>query len=225
MATGRTVDKWTRFAVDDSSGTPRQIPIDTLSPVGFVYDEANLTAYQDAVKGYLSEHPDAPLDIGGPWGNLAAAGLAASGAAPTLSGAHTILEPISAPTYTTPLGLAVMFGIQGYWTSGDPDFKGTVEIHDPLTYPQLIAYYDAVDEVQLLRKNGKKKVSAFKLRHSLLPSLIDCIEKWNLEHFPKKVTKETLPASPMIPSGEIIEWIQDEVNSLLKGIEEVPNES
>lgn len=122
MATGRTVDKWTRFALDDSSGTPQEIPIATLSPVGLVYDEADLTAFQDAVKGYLAEHPDAPLDITGPWGNLAAAGLAASAAAPTLSGAHTILNPISAPTFTTPLGLAVMFGIRGYWASGDPVF-------------------------------------------------------------------------------------------------------
>jgi hypothetical protein len=122
MATGRTVDKWVRFAVDDSSGTPREIPINTLSPVGFSYDESDLTAFQDAVKGYLAMHPDAPIDIGGPWGNLAAAALAASGAAPTLSGAHTVLQPISAPTFTTPLGLAVMYGIRGYWTTGDPVF-------------------------------------------------------------------------------------------------------
>lgn len=122
MATGRTVDKWTRFGIDDSSGAPREIPINTLSPVGLVYDEADLTAFQDAVKGYLAEHPDAPIDIGGPWGNLTAAAFAASGAAPTLSGSHTILNAISAPTFTTPLGLAVMFGIRGYWTAGDPVF-------------------------------------------------------------------------------------------------------
>jgi hypothetical protein len=122
MATGRTVSKWTRFAVDDSSGTPREIPVNTISPVGFQYDESDLTAYQDAIKGYLSMHPDAPIDVGGPFSNLAAAGLAASGAAPTLSGSHTILQPISVPTFTTPLGLAVMYGIQGYWTTGDPVF-------------------------------------------------------------------------------------------------------
>ena len=90
MATGRTVDKWTRFGIDDSSGTPREIPVATITPVGFVYDEADLTAFQDQVKGYLAEHPDSAIDITGPWGNLAAAGLAASAAAPTLSGAHTI---------------------------------------------------------------------------------------------------------------------------------------
>lgn len=122
MATGRTVSRWTRFLVDDSSGTPREIPINTLSPVGFQYDESDQTAYQDAVKGYLAEHPDAPIDIGGPFSNNAAVAAAASGAAPALSGSHTVLAPISAPTFTTPLGLAVMFGIQGYWTTGDPVF-------------------------------------------------------------------------------------------------------
>lgn len=122
MATGRTVTKWTRFALDDSAGTPREIPVDSISPVGFVYDETDLTAFQDQVKGYLSNHPDAPIDITGPFDNTAAAALAASGAAPTLSGSHTILNPITAPTFTTPLGLAVMFGIRGYWTAGDPVF-------------------------------------------------------------------------------------------------------
>lgn len=122
MATGRTVTKWMRFLVDDSSGTPREVPIDSLSPVGFVYDETDLTAYQDQVKGYLSNHPDAAIDITGPFDNLAAAAAAASGAAPVLSGSHTVLQPISVPTFTTPLGLAVMYGIRGYWTTGDPVF-------------------------------------------------------------------------------------------------------
>ena len=122
MATGRTVSKWTRFAVDDSAGAPREIPVDTISPVGFTYDETDLTAYQDAVKGYLAGHPDAPIDITGPFSNLVVAALAASGLAPTLSGSHTVLAPISAPTFTTPLGLWIAFGIQGYWTAGDPAF-------------------------------------------------------------------------------------------------------
>lgn len=122
MATGRTVSKWIRFAIDDSAGTPREIPVDSISPVGFQYDENNLTAWQDQVMGYLAGHPDAPIDITGPFDNTAAAALAASGAAPTLSGSHTVLEPISRPTATSPLGLAVMFGIRGYWTAGDPVF-------------------------------------------------------------------------------------------------------
>jgi hypothetical protein len=108
--------------VDDSGGTPREIPVDSISPVGFVFDEVDVTAYQDAVKGYLAGHPDAPIEITGPWSNLAVAAAAASAAAPVLSGSHTVLAAISAPTFTTPLGLAVMYGIRGYWATGDPVF-------------------------------------------------------------------------------------------------------
>lgn len=122
MATGRTVTKWMRFLVDGSDGTPREIPVDSVSPVGFVYDESEETAFQDQVKGYLANHPEAAIDITGPFDNTAATGAAGTGAAPTLSGSHTILAPISAPTFVTPLGLAVMWGIRGYWASGDPVF-------------------------------------------------------------------------------------------------------
>lgn len=101
-----------------------------------------------------------------------------------------------------------------------------MEIHDPLTYPQLIAYYDAIDEVQALRaKNGKKEPSAFILRQMLLPALIGCIDKWNLENFPKKVTPENFPASPTRASGEIVDWLQENILLLITEETEVPNES
>jgi hypothetical protein len=121
--TGRTVTKWMRFAVDNSAGAPREIPVDSIGPVGFTYDESDLTAYQDAVKGYLADHPDATIDITGPFDTTADAGaLAASAAAPVLSGSHTILAPISAPTFTTPLGLWIAWGIRHYWEVGEPAF-------------------------------------------------------------------------------------------------------
>lgn len=122
MATGRTVDRWVRFLVDDSAGTPREIPVDSISPVGFTYDEEDLTAFQDQVKGYLAKHPDAPIDITGPWDTAAAVAAAGTGATPTLSGSHTVLNAIAAPTFTAPLGLAVMYGIRGLWATGDPVF-------------------------------------------------------------------------------------------------------
>ena len=120
MATGRTVTRWTRFAVDDSGGTPREIPVDSISPVGFTSDEVEVTAYQDAVKTYLAGHPDAPIEVTGPFDNSVVAALAASGLAPTLSGSHTVLAAIYG--LGTPLGLWIGFGIRGYWTAGDPAF-------------------------------------------------------------------------------------------------------
>ena len=120
MATGRTVTRWIRFGVDDTGGTAREIPIDSLSPVGFQWEETELTAWQDAVKGYLTNHPDCPIDITGPFDNSIVAGFAGTGAVPTLSGSHTVLAPIVGGG--TPLALAVHFGIRGYWAAGDPVF-------------------------------------------------------------------------------------------------------
>ena len=120
MATGRTKAKWIRFLVDDSSGTPREIPVNSISPVGFTYEENDVTAWQDAVKGYLAGHPDAPIDISGPFDNSAAVAVAASGLAPALSGSHTVLYNLAGAG--TPLGLAVMIGIRGYWATEDPVF-------------------------------------------------------------------------------------------------------
>ena len=122
MATGRTTTKWIRFAVTDKDGDPREIPVDSIGPVGLTYDEVELTAFQDAVKGYLSNHPDAPIDITGPFDTTAEAALAASGLAPTLSGSHTVLSVINTVNWN-PRGLWVAFGIRGYWTAAtDPAF-------------------------------------------------------------------------------------------------------
>ena len=118
--TGRTVSKWIRFGVDDSAGTAREVPINTISVVGLVYEEQDLTAFQDAVKGSLPNHPDAPIEIGGPWDTTAAAAFAASAATPVLSGSHTVLNPINGGN--TPLALAVHFGVRHYWETGEPVF-------------------------------------------------------------------------------------------------------
>ena len=122
MATGRTPSRWTRFLLDDSGGTPREIEVDSISGVGFTFDAVDLTALQDAVKGYLSGHPDSAISISGPFSNLAVAAAAASAAAPVFSGSQTVLKGITTPTFVTPLGLAIMYGIRGYWTTGDPVF-------------------------------------------------------------------------------------------------------
>jgi len=106
--------------VDGSDGVAREIPVDNISPVGFTSDEVEVTAYQDAVKTYLAGHPDAPIEVSGPFDNAVVAAVAASGLAPTLSGSHTVLSGIYG--LGVPLALWIGFGIRGYWTTGDPAF-------------------------------------------------------------------------------------------------------
>ena len=112
--TGRTVNKWVGFYIHDTSGTLRAIPINTLSVVGIVYDEQNLTAFQDAVNGVLPNMPDAPIDIGGPFDTITAQ------ASPTLSGSHTVLAGLNGET--TPRTIDVEFGIRHAFEEGEPQF-------------------------------------------------------------------------------------------------------
>ncbi len=112
--TGRTVSKFCNFIVDDSGGTLRNIPVDSINGVGLEYDEAEVTAFQDAIKNVLPGHPDLTIEISGPFDNSAVA------ASPTLSGSHTVLKDIAGGN--TPLSLDVQIGIRHAWEAGEPQF-------------------------------------------------------------------------------------------------------
>ena len=85
----RTVSKFVRFIIGDSANTLRHIPINTLSVVGVEYDEEDVTAWADAVRGALANMPNAPIEFGGPFD------MAIAAVSPTLSGSHTVLAPLN----------------------------------------------------------------------------------------------------------------------------------
>jgi hypothetical protein len=114
MATGRTTYKWIQFHIDDNVPTLRSIPINSLSVCGVTYEETDLTAFQDAVRGALPAMPDAPIEWSGPFDNTVV------GAIPTMSGSHTVLTLVNG--LAVPLSLDIQFGIQKAWTGGDPQF-------------------------------------------------------------------------------------------------------
>ena len=120
MATGRTVSRWFKFQVDDSAGTVRDIPVNTINDIGLTYEEADVSALQDAIRTSLPNMPDCTITIGGPFSNLAATAASGTGAAPALSGSHTVLTGING--LSVPLTLGVYMGIRGYWATGDPCF-------------------------------------------------------------------------------------------------------
>ena len=111
---GRTTSNWVSFNVDDSSGTLRTIPVDSINGVGLTYPELDLTAFQDKVRGVLPETPDCTITITGPFDTTTAQ------AAGTLSGSHTVLSAIAGGV--TPLSLDVQMGIRHAWESGEPQF-------------------------------------------------------------------------------------------------------
>lgn len=111
--TGRTTFKNVNFIIHDGTAL-RNIPINSLSAVGVVYDEVDLTAFQDAVRGRLPAMPDAPIEIGGPFDTTAA------GASPALSGSHTVLSALNGAQ--TPRSLDIQIGMRHAWESGEPQF-------------------------------------------------------------------------------------------------------
>lgn len=118
--TGRTVAKFFKFQVDDSAGTLRDIPVNSVNGVGLTYEEVDVTAFQDAVKGALAGQPDFTLTISGPFDTTAAQAASASGAAAALSGSHTVLSGLVGGA--TPLAFGCYFGIRHYWETGEPAF-------------------------------------------------------------------------------------------------------
>jgi len=115
--TGRTVKKWTDFIVDDSGGTIRSIPVNSIGGVGLDFDEADVSAFQDAMKGALPDTPSCVIAITGPFDNSAVASVG------TLSGSLTVLEAISGKN--TPLTLDIQIGMRQAWEAGEPQFGVT----------------------------------------------------------------------------------------------------
>lgn len=112
--TGRTTLKWTTLIIEDSGGVLRELPISTLSALGVVYDEVDLTAFQDVVRARLPAMPDAPIEWTGPMDTSAAAVVG------TLSGSHTVLPAINGNT--TARTLFIQVGVRHAWESGEPVF-------------------------------------------------------------------------------------------------------
>lgn len=103
--TGRTTSRWTEFWFSD--GTLRELPVDTINGVGLTYEEVELTAFMDAIKGALQGTPDCQIDISGPFDT-------------TANSAHAVLS--AANGAMTPRSLDVKIGIRQAWVEGEPQF-------------------------------------------------------------------------------------------------------
>ena len=106
-------------------------------------------------------------------------------------------------------------------TSPVKRFPGTVTLSDPLTFPQVIAFQDAIGDVQELEEGEKTWP---KMLYALLPGIIACVEKWELEGVSEHPTVDTFPGTPLMSAGKLVDWLQGEVTALLVEAETVPNE-
>jgi hypothetical protein len=112
--TGKTHAKHIDFRLEDAGGAMRSIPVNSISGIGLTYEELDLTAFQDAIKNSVLGHPEAPIEISGPWTTTAAQ------TAGTLSGSHTILSALVG--VMTPKSLDIQVGVRHAWESGEPQF-------------------------------------------------------------------------------------------------------
>jgi len=97
-------------------------------------------------------------------------------------------------------------------------WSGTVTLHDPLTFPQVLAFQDALDAARALDDN----VSVSRVNYTLLPGIIECVESWNLDGISNNPTPDDLPASPSLSSAELIGWLINEITQLFREANEVP---
>jgi hypothetical protein len=94
-------------------------------------------------------------------------------------------------------------------------WKGSVVIADPLTFPQSVAFEDALEA-------AKAADSLTKQNSALLPGICACVEKWELEGL-GQVTPETFPSTPRAASAQLIAWLVSEIAKLYADGNEIPN--
>ena len=98
-------------------------------------------------------------------------------------------------------------------------FPGSVTLYDPLTYPQVIAFQDATAAAGEL-----EKATWMKLRFALMPGILACVDSWEVEGVPEKPNVDNFPATPLVSAGELVNWLQEEITTLLVEADTVPNE-
>lgn len=113
MATqyGRTVQDFTSLLMGAAGGSMTVIKIDELGDLGLTYEEQDMVAWVDAVKGVLVGKPDFSLDFGGPVDNTAT------------TGTSTLLRAWNGAM--TCLSFDVQVGIRHAWEAGEPQFGVT----------------------------------------------------------------------------------------------------
>jgi hypothetical protein len=123
MATGRTVPRFLKFQIEDGTGAMRDLAINGWGEIGLTYEEMDLSAWQDAIKAYfLNQASMDGITITGPMDNSAAVAASGTGVAPAISGSHGVLSVLNGAS--VPRSFGAYFGIQAYWSTGDPVFGG-----------------------------------------------------------------------------------------------------
>ena len=95
-------------------------------------------------------------------------------------------------------------------------YPGYVIIPDELTFPQAIAWEDAVDQAAAATKS-------FARSRAYVPAVMACVTEWHVEGLPQPVTFDNFPASPAGAIQKLLQPIVSAVTGLLFGEDEAKN--
>lgn len=94
-------------------------------------------------------------------------------------------------------------------------FPGEVEIPDYLTYPQYIAYQDALQAAR--EREGAQQNAA------LLPGLLTCVTAWRVQGVPENPTAENFPATPPRAVSRLLAWLLVQIEAMIRDVDDSPN--
>lgn len=105
-------------------------------------------------------------------------------------------------------------------TSPVKKWPGTVTLADPLSFPQYLAWRDALRAARdyLTEAGDAAQQDEYDLR--LLPGIVGCVEKWGLTDF----NPNPFPATPRIASAKLIVWLVNEMAAIVNEADDVPND-
>jgi hypothetical protein len=99
-------------------------------------------------------------------------------------------------------------------------WAGSVTFFDPLTILQASNY-------EMARENGRAFESFGKdsavYASAIIPGVLKCVEKWNLEGIPEGITLDNIPLKPHKERAEFVEWLVTNVEELYKDTDDIPN--
>ena len=111
-------------------------------------------------------------------------------------------------------------------------FPGTVTLKDPLPFPLVVKWEEALANVEQFDKNEKdaKKLQKFhkEIEQYLFPILPEMVEAWNLANVQQPVTAENFPNAAKGTSArsthELVDWLIAECHAVYNGNEDAdPN--
>jgi len=102
-------------------------------------------------------------------------------------------------------------------------FPGHVILPEFLTLPQVRLFEDALDLDDLETKaNGKVWMSV--IAEKRLPVIFACVDEWHIEGVPENPELDTFPMTPIVPAGQLVDWLFSEINKVWIGEIESPKE-